>query len=913
MTVFRVDLRRGQSPTDSSGPAHPDAHAAVRDVAERAYDCETPRFLVVDHAAGLVGRQSLYERLLAYGSVPTLCLALGVPEQEREPEPGAGTGGGTGPGPETVRDPGHDPAGPGGGGPGLLTRPMSLRPPNVGILWIPDPELGVAARGEDRAADPQWEAVRPLAELLEETTVFDAVLAALGEAGDGVAVPAPRVLEHDLAEGARERAWRQALEGLAGKETPGPPSASRPVPGEDRVPAELVPLLGEEVPKSLGDRVWCRPGGEADARRRACEAALRKARSAYEDVRSPRALLRGRAGPYRLPELLEDLAGKLDAYRSTAAEVLRDGDGVRMLPEQRALLDRRGIDLPEIPEVSRERVGPGLRSYVDAMLGRGLPLRPAASRLAALADRSAPAGSASRLARLDEVCPPGWLRRLASPAPFTVGAATLPGEAVPACVVAFFAGLWQGHGWVTGPLAGLAAAWLALFMLSRRPSRTADGRLDGGGRTRAGLRLVTGLVGGVLGAAVGSSLPLPSWAGPTALCASAAVFVVTAARSWTDAVDEWWARMRPESASGAVAGIETLLGETAVHDWLLGEARLHCADVARAASGLLRALAADVEAYGTAGAPAVGPAGEEDPRGARAEDGPDPGWEPWDWDGWTSPADADAYGDADADADADAAPGTEAPPEPAPFTGGPGTVLPEPREPADLVDPVEPVEPPWLERETGDGGRPLVETLVGDLADGMLQIVASCWAALERDPSAAVRIRTGGRVTELLDKERACLVRDGAAAPPPYLRTPGHRPGTAELLGLSTDGVDRLLDPGDETPPPRPLCAPGRRRMLSRDPGRARSVRFAPEAARRGATVEAGGESRWNTTGEDVVWTSAGRFAGVLRLVPLRGGTVHTVRPYDEPRAERAAHTGRSGSGGSEAAPGERELWGPGR
>ena len=31
-------------------------------------------------------------------------------------------------------------------------------------------------------------------------------------------------------------------------------------------------------------------------------------------------------------------------------------------------------------------------------------------------------------------------------------------------------------------------------------------------------------------------------------------------------------------------------------------------------------------------------------------------------------------------------------------------------------------------------------------------------------------------------------------------------------------------------------------------------------------------------TAEDVVWTGAGRHAGILRLVPLRADVVHTVR-----------------------------------
>jgi hypothetical protein len=205
-------------------------------------------------------------------------------------------------------------------------------------------------------------------------------------------------------------------------------------------------------------------------------------------------------------------------------------------------------------------------------------------------------------------------------------------------------------------------------------------------------------------------------------------------------------------------------------------------------------------------------------------------------------------------------------------------------------EPPRPLELRWLTRESGDAGQVLVDTLARDLADGVIGILDGCWGVLENDPDAVSRYNVAGLVAGLLDEERACLDRDGAAAPPSYARPreDGTRPGTAQLLGIATDRVTRVLAEG-EARPPQPLCSPGRKRMLSRDPGAARLVRFAPESARRGAAHPAG--DGWDSSGDDVVWTLTGRFAGVLRLVPLSGGSVRTVRSYGGPetRGDRAA------------------------
>ena len=892
--VVCLDLRhRGDPANERDGLLE-----AVTEALARTRASESRRFLVLDDAVELAAHQLLYERLYSYGPARLLCLAVDGQDE------------------------------------GKLLRPLALGPPTAGVLWIPEAFAGTgtgtgtgAGNGIAAAAASAREghalsaseaetdeALRPLVELLTEPSVFDAVIGELKHVLHGVAVPAVRVLEHDLTEEARTRAWRQVLEHLIGQEVSTPALVTEGSPGAgsgsgDAVPAQLAPLIGHALPRSLEGRSWLLSGGPAEKRQRACDRALRDAEDGYEHVRRAAGLFRPRSRSVDLPERLERLADELGEYRDTIAGALSDGGGDRLRPEQRARLLKRGIDLPEIPEASRGTVGPGLRTYTERLIAYGLPLRSVAARLGAVSDLSAPAGSAARLARLDEICSPRRLRELASPVPFALKG-SLFGHVAPVFLLALVAGLWPVLGWALGPLTGLGAAGATLFMLRRRPNRSYDGRLDGGGGTRPGVRLLAGLAGGVLGGLAGQLLGLPPWAGATALGVALAALVLLVLRDWTTAVDLWWSRTDGEWAARALADIDDLLAETAVHDWLFAEARYHCSDGARAVARLVRNLAETAEerlgsaVHDGAGlwesgpaTPAAGPVGGEPWDAGRSEA------EPWSWDTW-----------GDSAADDDWA-GSMTPAEPASSAGptraaGPARAAPEPEsEPAagtaewyESTAPREqtataleydvatgswpsappvapPVDPPWLERERGDGGPALAGTLLGDLADGVSGILATRWATVENNPAEAGRASLRAPMTEVLEEEHAALLRNGATSPPRFARDPGQRPGAAELLGVSADRVGQLLGPdggadGDEAVP---LCAAGHRRMLSKDPAAIRQVRFAPEAMRRGTEADLP-QDGWHATGEDVVWTPGGRHAGVLRLVPLRGEIVLTVR-----------------------------------
>ncbi|GGQ00109.1 hypothetical protein [Streptomyces roseolilacinus] len=898
--------------TPDASPAHrPPGHAvpldlrrtpdadAVRAALDTSQHDGERRFLVVDDAARLVAHQLLYEQLHSYGPARVVCLAVATPGER------------------------------------VLRRPLSLRPPAAGVLWVLDPHT---------AGDP--DGLRPLLQLLAQPEVFDAVLHTLAGVVHGVAVPSVRVVEHDLSDEARTRAWKEALGALAGQETAGGG------PGES-VPPELAVLLDDSLPEAVAGHRWLEPSRPAAARRRACDDALDAARAGHRHTRGPAGMFGAGARRTDLPGRLAGLGDALEKYRDTVAGAFADADGVRLTQEQRARLLERGIVLPDLPAVSRTRVVPALRDLTEHLLDQPLPLRSAAARLAALSDRSAPSGSAARLARLDELCDPAYLRHLAAPPPFRAGG-TPATAALLALVPAFVAGLWPGPGWFLGPATGAAGAALAALMWRHRPNRSPDGRHDGGGSTRVTARLLGGLAGGVIGAVAGSTLPSPpSWAGAAAAALALVAAVVLAVRDWTRSVDAWWRATDAEYAERVVGDVDRLLAETAVHDWLLADARRHCADGARAAALLLRSLAATADGYGEGDGPAVpAPA----PRGAGAEPAPrqappaeaEGGAELWEWDTWSDSSAADGWYDAapsgpsghpgpagfGAPADAPYGPhddrdggfgdpyapdggpygttGPDAPYDvPAPPYGSAGhpygsadpgdpsgprhigpayEAVPDPsRDPFDAFDedwpPLGAVEdPPWLERERGDGGPDLVDTLVADLASGTRRLLAPCWARIERDPARAGRTPLDGPMRDLLDEVRGRLLRDAATSPPPHDPHSGRRPDATRMTGVAPDRVTELLAPGGDAESTVPLCGPQHRRLLSADPLAVRRVRFAPEAFRRGA-AEPDGPHRPDRPyavraeyADDVVWTPTGRHAGVLGLVPLRGDAVRMVR-----------------------------------
>ncbi|WP_206503631.1 hypothetical protein [Streptomyces chrestomyceticus] len=862
--VVTLDLRTGHTGLDGADGLHRAVRTALGGGAPAQ---EAERFLLVDTAPGLARHQRVYEQVLAYGTGHALCVAVGAPPAE----------------------PGDGVAVPPAPTPWALDRPSPLRPPAVGVLWILDPHCGTVA---DPTPDEDDGALRPLLELLAAPEVFDAVLNAVAGLPDGVAVPALRVLEHDLSPTARDRIWRQALAGLVGQDDPGGRIAVTD-PEAGGVPAVLAPLVGAGTPKPVHSKEWRRPGGEADERYVACESALLEAEYAYGRQRGAGGLLRGAAGDVDLAESLGVAAAELTAYRETVAETLRDGDGVGLPPEQRRRLYERGVHLPRVPEADRERIGPGLRDYTQGLLAQRLPLRSTAARLGAVADLATPTGSAARLGRLDELCPAGLPRRMAGPRPFEVRGAAVA-ELAGGCAVAAAAGLWPGPGWVLGPLAALAAAGLTTLALARRPGRTGDGHLDGGGQSGALAQAGAGMLGAAAGITLGQVLAVPAWLGLSTLLVALIVLPLLAVRRWTEALDAWWAAGGGSEGRDVLDSLDGLLADAVTHDWLLADARLYCADGARAVAGMIRRAAAAAEGRDPVPVTAERDGGPARNAGPPADDlldddwfGPsydrstgvsgsydsfesaDPryddttvqGWDDWDdWDGEPEPGGGPAAG------------------RDTPWRDPLADTVPPPRErdSAPAARPATPAAPPpddvpvpWLEREAGDGGPELVATLVGDLADGIAGLLDPYWGAIERDPGAATALPLDREVRALIDDETARLARDGVAAAPAFARDPASRPDPAVLLGLAPDRVARTLREHGDGTGTVPLCAAEHRRLLSRDRYAGRGVCFAPDVTRHAEDP---------LGADDMVWTPAGRYAGVFRLLPLRTGSVRTVR-----------------------------------
>ncbi|MER5311783.1 hypothetical protein ABT034_28780 [Streptomyces sp. NPDC002773] len=831
-----------------------DLDAAVRAALDTPQPGGERRFLVLDEADRLVAHQLLYERLSSYGPAHIVCLAVGARGERK------------------------------------LSRSLTLRPPAAGVLWLFDTvEDGV----------PGEAVLRPLVDVLSTPEVFDAVLRALGEVVHGVAVPAVRVLEHDLTEEARARAWRQAVEGLTGPDVPaGTASASA---SAEQLPGALGLLLDEGVPRSLAGHRLLSPQGRAGSRLAACDEAVEDAVDGYHRVRGAAGLLGGAALTVDLPGDIERATEELARFRTAVADAFGAAGGSRLTAEHRGVLRDRGVELPEMPrEITRAGIVPALRDHTHDLIGKGLPLRSVAARLSALSARTAPVGSAARLARLDVICGPERLRRLGGRYPFTAGGSR-PVAFVVTGILALLAGLGPVFGWYLGPAVGVLAAGLAHLMLQRRPNRSPDGRIDGGGSTGAAPRLVGGMLGGLVGAGLGGYLGPPPWLGAVAFVGSVTAVVLLALRDWTRAVDDWWERADPEEARRILREIEALVVTTAVHDWLFAEVRHHCSAGAGAVARLLRGLAdtADTrgQAYGRSAAPPEMEAAPEAVREAVPPPAKDGSTTSWSWEDWTDGGEEDVWSDMDDDLPpvrTSAPPPTPTPaphgtPTPAPAQGPPSS--PPPR-----GGPPSLPAPAWLERRYGDGGPLLVDTLVGDLVTGTLQILDRCWAGIERDPGAIAPAVHEQRIAELLDETRLRLERDVAASPPPRydgLRDPhalsgpaaltdrSDRPDAARLTGVAPDAVALLILSEDDPLRTVALCGPEHLRLLSHDPLAARQVRFVPEAMRSGAA----GNDIWRGTAEDVVWTGAGRHAGILRLVPLRADVVHTVR------AEEAGET----------------------
>ncbi|MFE2747155.1 hypothetical protein ACFXKX_22915 [Streptomyces scopuliridis] len=838
-TVIHLDLRAGAAELDAAPVLR--AKVARQLGLAGLPEPDHPLFLVVDTPAGLTDHQRQYELITAYraiGEVRILVLLVG-----------------SAPGSYAGEDEAFQPD-------RRLLRPALLRGSGIALLWAGDLRSARTALEQPAPDDP--EALAVLVDLLSVPDVFLRVLDDLGSLPDAVAAPGVRLLEQDLPPEVRDRAWRDALTRFAGEDG---------IAGEDGAGVPDLPVTawsGVDLPEPLRGLVAGRggqdqrhrvTGGVADDAYRACADALADAEDAQAGLRSLPGLLSG-ARREAFEADLDQARRALDGYRDLVGTALRSGGSgaATSAAEAADRLAALGLRVPSADGVG-ERIGEGLREYAGKLLGQGLALRAVARRFTGLAGRVEPVPGSALLPRLADHSADAVARHTV-----TGGGVAVPGGLVApvAAVAGLLGALWQG------PLAALAVVVPLVFIAV---AVVGAARLRGAGRPgrwAMGPR-VAAAGGAVAGVVVAYAADPPLWLSTAGLLVGLGVAVETTRRLWGESADFWAGGHGTAALRRALDGLDGLLAEAVREHWA-AEERLYCADAARSVAGMLRATAAAADAEAV----------PEPERPAAAET---TGAEPAAEDDWLTSASAletDAFGTAgDEDTDWASAYAWEDGPswdEPAGTRSG--------ARPADpLADRTAGV-PRWLDRESGEGGPELVATLAGDLTDAALVAMAPYWGAVERGQAGTLAVgRTETRVRELLSTARHHLQRNGVLAPPPFAAAHRTRTTSANLLGTDPHRVAELVGAEADRRIVVQLSSPEQGALLSRDPAAAVWIRFAPEAVRGEV------ENAWRTSGsgqpEEALWTASGRYAGLIRLTPLRMGVVDTVRSRQSPESDR--------------------------
>uniref|UniRef100_A0AAU2A0G2 Uncharacterized protein n=1 Tax=Streptomyces sp. NBC_00093 TaxID=2975649 RepID=A0AAU2A0G2_9ACTN len=845
--VIQLDLRSGAAELDTAQALR----ARVARLLARAGQPEPddPLFLVTDTPAGLTDHQRQYELLSGYravGEVRILVLLVG-----------------SAPGSYADQDEAFRPD-------RRLLRPSVLRTSGTALLWAGD--LRAARTAVEHPAPDDPDALAVLVDVLSVPDVYLRVLHDLESLPEAVAAPGVRLLEQDLPPEVRDRAWRDALTRFAGHDT-------------DHAPPTAV-ASGADLPEPLRSLVTGRggrdqrhrePGGPADGTYRACADALDYADEALAGLRTLPGLLR----PSRRAAFETDLdqaRQSLDAYKSLVSRALTTS--TTSTAEASAHLTALGLRVPTA-EGMRDRIGESLREYAEKLLAQGLALRSVAQRFTTLAGRVEPVPSSALTRKLSAFgsaptgARPSGARGTArqattDPHPDNDPPRGTLSSAFVATIAALLGALWQG------PLLALTLIVPLLFLTT---TLLAKSRL-GGTRRWALTPQLASWTGALTGASVAYATNPPLWLSTAGLLIGLCAAADTARRLWRTAADAWKPGHATATLRQALQGLDTLLAEGVREHWAVEE-RLNCADAARSVAGVLRATAAAAEAEAV-------PEPERATVGAAAYD--TYGTDGFPADDWLSSTPDAFSGTGDGPTDDKAANDdwmtTYAWPD-APSWDDPAnrtdTAVPAPREEPPVSTPPRAADrtaatPRWLDRETAEGGPELVATLARDLTDAALKAMATYWGAVERGQAgtlAATRIE--GRVAELLSTARRHLRHNGVLAAPPFAATRRTRANSAGLLGTDPHALAGLVGAETDRQSVVQLSSPDQGALLSRDPAAAVWIRFAPLAVRDEV------EKVWRTNGtdrpEEVEWTSSGRYAGLLRLTPLRPGVVDTFRP----------------------------------
>ncbi|MFJ9415244.1 hypothetical protein ACIRPT_13885 [Streptomyces sp. NPDC101227] len=835
--VIHLDLRAGAAALDNAKALR----AKVARQLGRAGlpEPDHPLFLVVDTPAGLTDHQRQYELLTAYravGEVRILVLLVG-----------------SAPGSYAGEDEPFQPD-------RRLVRPAVLRAPGTALLWAGDLRSARTALEQPAPDDPA--ALSVLVDVLSVPDVFLRVLDDIGSLPEAVAAPGVRLLEQDLPPQVRDRAWRDALTRFAGEDAEHAPD----LPVATWSGADLPePLRGLVAGRGGRDQRHREAGGAADDAYRACADALADAEDELAGLRGlPGLLSTARRATFEAD--LDRARQALGAYRDLVDTALHGGGSgpAPSAAEAAARLAALGLRVPSAEGVG-ERIGEGLREFAGKLLRQGLALRAVAQRFTGLAGRVEPVPGSALRPRLGEYSADAVARQSgAAGDPLPV---SLAGPSA-AAVAGLLGALWQGFFLPLAVVVPLIFFGVALLGASRLRDA---GRRD---RWPLGPRIAA-LAGAAAGVALSYASDPPVWMSTIALLVGLGVSVETARRLWRATADHWAAAHGTAALRRALEGLDGLLAKAVREHWA-AEERLYCADAARSVAGMLRATAAAADAEAVP---------EPEAERLTVPDAPGndaSGNEPDAADDWLSSASAlegdDSSASDDGDGDWASAYAWQDEPSGDESAEEKGSARPawEDRD-AGI--------PRWLDRESGEGGPKLVATLADDLTDAAMAAMAPYWGAVERGQAGALAVRgTEERVRELLSAARRHLQLNGVLAPPPFAAAHRTRTTSANLLGTDPHRVAELVGAEAERQAVVQLSSPEQGALLSRDPAAVVWIRFAPEPVRGEV------ESAWRTGGsgqpEEALWTSSGRYAGLIRLTPLRMGVVDTVRPRQSPEPD---------------------------
>ncbi|MEU4223769.1 hypothetical protein AB0F17_05700 [Nonomuraea sp. NPDC026600] len=287
-----------------------------------------------------------------------------------------------------------------------LRLPPALNGEARRVLWVGDPygivwesDTGEAALGPNANAEPI------LLDLLTQPEVFDAVTGILGEIPYGTASPGWRIVAGRIDPEVLAQAFREVAERFDAPYHADTAGYSSPL-------ATALPVLGggADLPADLVDALI--PEGRMDGLYRRAAARIDAAARALEQLRY------FSGAPVRAAILEKVVAAgqALAEFRDAIARLFEETDPVAEDTAER--LARHGIKFATPAGMGHREIVAELRADVEASLGERKSLARLTARLRALADQSAPIGSAAFVDDVFRLCPNELLDRLHAPAGF---------------------------------------------------------------------------------------------------------------------------------------------------------------------------------------------------------------------------------------------------------------------------------------------------------------------------------------------------------------------------------------------------------------------------------------------------------------------------------------------------------------